>query len=80
MIANAEKDAYGQANPDSGAADGFFERYGVDANVRYFDGDRRRLTEMDALVAYLQSIGTLSEAASKNKRTTQAIPVEGSAE
>jgi cytochrome c oxidase cbb3-type subunit 2 len=80
MIANADEDAFGQANPDSEAADGFFERYGFEANARYFDGDRRKLTEMDALVAYLQSIGTLSEAASKNNEITKTIPDEGGAE
>ena len=80
MIANADKDAIGQADPDSAAADGFFDRYGFDANARYFDGDRRRLTEMDALVAYLQSIGTLSAAASGSKEAIQTIPDEGSAE
>ncbi len=30
--------------------------------MRAFDGDPSRLTEMDALVAYLQSLGTLTEA------------------
>ncbi|OYZ26945.1 MAG: peptidase S41, partial [Novosphingobium sp. 16-62-11] len=29
------------------------------AQVRDFDGDPARLTEMDALVAYLQMLGTL---------------------
>ena len=28
-----------------------------------FDGDPERLTEMDAVVAYLQSLGTLTDAA-----------------
>jgi cytochrome c oxidase cbb3-type subunit 2 len=29
------------------------------AQVRDFDGDPTRLTEMDALIAYLQMLGTL---------------------
>ena len=33
--------------------------YGDKVNRRDFDGDPERLTEMDALVAYLQMLGTL---------------------
>ena len=36
----------------------FKKRY-PKAQVRDFDGDPKRLTEMDALVAYLQVLGTL---------------------
>jgi cytochrome c oxidase cbb3-type subunit 2 len=36
----------------------FLQRY-PKAVVRDFDGDPTRLTEMDALVAYLQMLGTL---------------------
>jgi cytochrome c oxidase cbb3-type subunit 2 len=63
MIANAPADAFGQANPDSADADGVVERYGEATNVRVFDGDPERLTEMDALVAYLQILGKLTDAA-----------------
>lgn len=63
MIANAARDAAGQARPDSEAASGFAERHGERPPVRAFDGDPGRLTEMDALVAYLQSLGQLSETA-----------------
>ncbi len=63
MIANASADAYGQANPDSGNARGVTQRYGKATNVRAFDGDPGRLTEMDALVAYLQILGRLTDAA-----------------
>ncbi len=62
MIANARVDAFAQSNPDHEQADAVQERYGEDVAVRAFDGDRRRLTEMDALVAYLQSLGTLTDA------------------
>jgi cytochrome c oxidase cbb3-type subunit 2 len=65
MIANASADAYGQAAPDSPAAEGVTERYGKATTVRAFDGAPERLTEMDALVAYLQILGRLTDAAHK---------------
>lgn len=61
QIANAARDALGQANPDSDAAFDLLERYGAATNVALFDGDASRLTEMDALVAYLQILGRLTE-------------------
>jgi len=63
MIANATLDAYGQANPDSPQADGVTKRYGKATTMRAFDGLPGRLTEMDALVAYLQVLGRLTDAA-----------------
>jgi cytochrome c oxidase cbb3-type subunit 2 len=65
MIANAAADAYGQAAPDSPQADGVVNRYGKATNVRAFDGRPGELTEMDALVAYLQILGRLTDAAYK---------------
>jgi cytochrome c oxidase cbb3-type subunit 2 len=65
MIANAAADAYGQAAPDSSYADGVVKRYGQATSVRVFDGTPGRLTEMDALVAYLQVLGRLTDAAQK---------------
>jgi cytochrome c oxidase cbb3-type subunit II len=62
MIENAVADARAQTRPGSSGADDLRARYGEDIAVRQFDGDATRLTEMDALVAYLQSLGTLSEA------------------
>ncbi|SFD32119.1 cytochrome-c oxidase, cbb3-type subunit II [Tropicimonas isoalkanivorans] len=62
MIAAAEADALAQSHPDSDAVDGFLERYGERPATRVFDGDPSRLTEIDALVAYLQSLGTLTDA------------------
>ena len=59
MIENAAFDAIGQANPDSARAAGVAKRYGEETNIRVFDADRGRLTEMDALVAYLQVLGQL---------------------
>ena len=63
QIANATQDAYGQANPDSVEAGGVSERYGEATNIRAFDGNAGPLTDMDALVAYLQVLGTLTNAA-----------------
>jgi cytochrome c oxidase cbb3-type subunit 2 len=56
-IEAANNDLVLQANPD-GDASALNERY-PKAQVRDFDGDPSRLTEMDALVAYLQMLGTL---------------------
>ena len=58
MIENAEKDLIAQGNPDADGADDVTARY-PKAQVRAFDGDPKKLTEMDALVAYLQMLGTL---------------------
>jgi cytochrome c oxidase cbb3-type subunit 2 len=57
QLANANADARGQAEPNSDAAYAFEERYPGVA-VRDFDGDPTRVTEMDALIAYLQMLGT----------------------
>ncbi|ACI94244.1 cytochrome c oxidase, Cbb3-type, subunit II [Afipia carboxidovorans OM5] len=65
MIANAPTDAYGQAAPDSTAAEGVSSRYGKETNIRAFDGKPNQLTEMDALVAYLQILGRLTDVAGK---------------
>lgn len=65
MIANATADAYGQSAPDSRQAQGVAERYGEATTVRAFDGRPDALTEMDALVAYLQILGRLTDAAHK---------------
>ena len=65
MIENAAADAHGQAAPDSDRAAGVSERYGEDTQIRSFDGVPGRLTELDALVAYLQILGRLTDAAHK---------------
>jgi cytochrome c oxidase cbb3-type subunit 2 len=58
MIENAKADFAAQADPDSDY-DGLLERYGEDSViVRNFDG-RPELTEMDAIIAYMQMLGTL---------------------
>jgi cytochrome c oxidase cbb3-type subunit II len=57
MIANATADIRAQADPDADTS-GLLERY-PKAVTGDFDGNPRALTEMDALVAYLQMLGTL---------------------
>ena len=56
-ISKANDDLAAQADPDADTTD-LLKRY-PKAQARDFDGDPSRLTEMDALVAYLQMIGTL---------------------
>jgi cytochrome c oxidase cbb3-type subunit 2 len=56
-IANAKADLSVQANPD-GDWDGLLARY-PKAQTRDFDGNPSMLSEMDALIAYLQMLGTL---------------------
>ncbi len=56
-IANAEADVLAQANPDADA--GSLEARYPKVQIRDYDGNPARLTEMDALVAYLQMLGTL---------------------
>lgn len=56
MIANARADFLAQADPD-GDPSGLLERY-HSAQVRNFDS-QPELTEMDAIIAYMQMLGTL---------------------
>lgn len=60
MIESAEKDArkqaLGEARTDISSLQ---ERYGEDVNARDFDGQPNKVSEMDALIAYLQVLGTM---------------------
>ena len=58
MIANAQKDVVTQATADSPDAAELGKRY-PKVNARDFDGDPKHITEADALIAYLQMLGTL---------------------
>ncbi|MGF1605773.1 MAG: cytochrome-c oxidase, cbb3-type subunit II [Rhodothalassiaceae bacterium] len=58
MIAAANQDLYAQGDPDADH-DGLRARYGDKVQARDFDGDPGQLTEMDAIIAYLQMLGTL---------------------
>lgn len=57
-LKNAEADLEAQVDPTASGAS-LARAYGDKVNRRDFDGDPDRLTEMDALVAYLQMLGTL---------------------
>ena len=57
-IANAKADLEAQVNPDSSDAAGLQKRY-PKAQIRDFDGNAKQITEADALIAYLQMLGTL---------------------
>ena len=57
MIANAAADLLAQADPNADT-DGLLQRY-PKAVVRDFDGDPSRVSELDAMIAYLQMLGTL---------------------
>lgn len=58
MIKNAQTDMIAQATPDDDGADAVAARY-PKAHLGDFDGNPKRVTEMDALIAYLQMLGTL---------------------
>jgi cytochrome c oxidase cbb3-type subunit II len=58
MIAKARSDATTQASADAPDADGLAKRY-PKAQSRDYDGNPGRLSEADALIAYLQVLGTL---------------------
>jgi cytochrome c oxidase cbb3-type subunit II len=57
MVDNAEADLKAQADPEADTS-ALLARY-PKAKTGDFDGNRGALTEMDALVAYLQMLGTL---------------------
>ena len=58
MIQNGVSDAVIQASTER-ESEKLIQRYGKKVNVRDFDGNPQRVSEMDALVAYLQMLGTL---------------------
>jgi cytochrome c oxidase cbb3-type subunit 2 len=58
QVANAAADLNAQADPDNAGADAFAKRY-PKAVVRNFDGRPGNPSELDALIAYLQMLGTL---------------------
>jgi hypothetical protein len=57
MIANAQADAKTQASADAPEAAALSKRY-PKAAARDYDGNPARITEADALIAYLQVLGT----------------------
>lgn len=69
MILNAAADALAQATPSAVGVDELKARYGEATRVGDFDGNPEKVTEMDALVAYLQILGRLTNAAFLNDTT-----------
>ena len=63
-IDNAEADLAAQADPNADTT-ALLARY-PKAKVGDFDGDPAKLTEMDALIAYLQMLGTLVDYSTYN--------------
>ncbi|MEL6370938.1 MAG: cytochrome-c oxidase, cbb3-type subunit II [Pseudomonadota bacterium] len=58
MVANAKLDLEAQVDPFSDIYDDFVARY-PKAQIRDFDGDPKQISEMDAMIAYLQVLGTM---------------------
>lgn len=59
QIEGAATHALWQADADGRNEDALRALYGENVNVRDFDGDPKRLSEMDALISYLQVLGTM---------------------
>ena len=66
QIKHAAEDATHQADWEANYEDDLIERYGENVNIRDFDGQPEIVTEMDALVAYLQVLGTMVDFDSVN--------------
>jgi cytochrome c oxidase cbb3-type subunit 2 len=58
MVENALKDLRAQTNPDDPNAADLEKRY-PKVQIRDFDGNPQKLSEADALIAYLQVLGTM---------------------
>ncbi len=58
MIENASADLKAQVDPESDGAADVLARY-PKAQIRDFDGNPKRISELDALISYLQMLGTL---------------------
>jgi len=58
MVASAEADLLTQLDPFASGYDDLIARY-PGAQIRDFDGNPDEVTEMDALIAYLQVLGTM---------------------
>jgi len=69
MVKEAGADLIAQATPGSTTA-GLEARY-PKVRVEDFDGDPKRITEMDALVAYLQMLGTLVDFSTYDEKSNE---------
>lgn len=64
QVENARADALAQASPETDTS-GLVERYGEATRIAAFDGETRAVTELDAMVAYLQVLGKLTDKANQ---------------
>lgn len=67
QITYAAADLKAQLDEDSDDFDAFEERYPT-AQVRDFDGNPQKISELDALIAYLQMLGTLVDFSLYNEK------------
>lgn len=58
MVKSARADLIAQTDPDSEQAEALLKRY-PKAQIRQFDGNPEFISELDALIAYMQMLGTL---------------------
>lgn len=73
MVEWAQKDAIMQATGDDrGDVDGLMQRYGDKVIARDYDGQPDMISEMDALIAYLQVLGTMVDF-----EAARSVEVEG---
>ncbi|MBF0614313.1 MAG: cytochrome-c oxidase, cbb3-type subunit II [Magnetococcales bacterium] len=68
QIKNAKTDLTAQASANADGS-GLTQRYGAKVPKADFDGQPDRITELDALVAYLQMLGTLVDFSSQQATT-----------
>ncbi len=71
MIKNAKRDLLAQLDPDSDDADALIESYGDNVQLRNFDRQPGAPTELDALIAYLQMLGTLVDFSQYDEKANQ---------
>ena len=69
MVKDAVADLIAQATPGSSTT-GIETRY-PKVRIEDFDGDPKRITEMDALVAYLQMLGTLVDFTTYDEKSNE---------
>ena len=69
MVKGAAADLIAQATPDTDLT-ALKARY-PKVRIEDFDGDPKRLTEMDALVAYLQMLGTLVDFSTYDEKSNE---------
>jgi cytochrome c oxidase cbb3-type subunit II len=82
MLINAERDLINQAHNEAAIdSNGLVLRYGDKVNIRDFDGQPNMVSEMDALVAYLQVLGTMVDFQKESPvKKASALPTSSAAE